>query len=94
MSEENLYSKKYYVSRVKETVDRELQDVEDPTMRIAVTRRILREKWKAEDSTTKQEIRDLRKQLSKEKKAEDEEIQRLLDEEQAPDSLDPEELLL
>ncbi|TEB19580.1 hypothetical protein FA13DRAFT_1802060 [Coprinellus micaceus] len=94
LSEENLYSKKYYASRVKEEVDKELQDFDDGAIRIAITRHVLREKWKPETSETKKEIKDLQKQLVKEKKDEEEEIQRLLGEEQVPDSLDPEELLL
>ncbi|TEB32188.1 hypothetical protein FA13DRAFT_1709218 [Coprinellus micaceus] len=94
LSEENLYSKRYYATRVKPAVDRKLAEVDDNDMCITVTRQILWETWLKENVSTRKEIKDLRKELLKAVKDEEEEIQRLLDGEHIPGSLDPEELLL
>jgi hypothetical protein len=79
---------------VKARVDEELKDVDDPDMRIAITKRCLHESWKSETAAIKTEIRDLRKKMLKERKQEEDLIERIFSGEQNPDDMEPGEYLL
>ena len=69
-TEQHLYSKKYYESRVKDAVDAELGDVQvEPSRRIAIVNRIMAEIYKNESAEVKQEIQMMQEEERKVKEA-------------------------
>jgi uncharacterized protein YaiL (DUF2058 family) len=69
-SEQHLYSKKYYESKVKDAVDAELGDGDvEPTKRLATVNRITAEIYKNESMEVKEEIRQMQEEERKAKEA-------------------------
>ena len=69
-SEQHLYSKRYYESRVKDAVLAELGDGDvEPTKRLAIVNRITAEIYKNESMEVKEEIQEMQEEERKAKEA-------------------------
>lgn len=69
-SEQHLYSKKYYESRVKDAVDAEIGDGDvEPTKRLAIVNRITAEIYRNESKEVKDEIRQMQEEERRAKEA-------------------------
>ncbi|KAF6740830.1 hypothetical protein DFP72DRAFT_1057071 [Ephemerocybe angulata] len=92
LTEDQLYSKKYYQARVKPKVDEALEGMDDSDQRIATTSRIVRESLANETSAIREEIRREHEKLVQAKKASDTTMKKVLGNDEPV--INPEELAI
>lgn len=90
LSEEQLYSKMYYETRIKMHVDKKMEEGDGGESRLKVMNEIVKAMWKGEDKETKAEVRAERARLVAEKKQKEEELEEVLDKDEDA-KLKPEE---
>lgn len=81
-TEEQLYSKMFYNSRLKSEVDALMEKEPDDSKRIKITQETVRRRWQAEDEKTKKEVRNEHKRLVAERQKKDADLEHAIEKEE------------
>lgn len=90
MSEEQLYSKMFYESRIKERVEARMIDEPDGSIRLKIQNEMVREMWRAEEAEIRKKVQEEHTRLVVEKRKKEEELAAALEKDEDAE-LSPEE---